>query len=208
MYWVWYEWPFCFWFLFSFKRGLNFFGNLPEKRNVTFTKPIGSIEWKKKKNPKQGCVCYLMVHLVSLSFSSNFFISQAKSLLSFYLLSQASHKFYCCYYSAIIFCVIEVLKVWFSSKFIVFCLPYWMIIINKQIGSPKNPSLLGLNVGGGVNVKLRLRRPNRDWDFFPFDQVLDTMLHELCHNAHGPHNASFYMLWDELRKVFLIFPFL
>ncbi|KAH1114664.1 hypothetical protein J1N35_008042 [Gossypium stocksii] len=26
------------------------------------------------------------------------------------------------------------------------------------------------------------------------------MLHELCHNAHGPHNASFYKLWDELRK--------
>ncbi|KAL9230003.1 hypothetical protein vseg_005406 [Gypsophila vaccaria] len=26
------------------------------------------------------------------------------------------------------------------------------------------------------------------------------MLHELCHNAHGPHNASFYKLWDQLRK--------
>ncbi|XWS11343.1 hypothetical protein CRYUN_Cryun38cG0075700 [Craigia yunnanensis] len=65
---------------------------------------------------------------------------------------------------------------------------------------PNNPALLGLNVGGGVHVKLRLRRPNRDWDFYPFDQVLDTMLHELCHNAHGPHNASFYKLWDELRK--------
>ncbi|XP_043690675.1 uncharacterized protein LOC122641486 isoform X2 [Telopea speciosissima] len=26
------------------------------------------------------------------------------------------------------------------------------------------------------------------------------MLHELCHNAHGPHNANFYKLWDELRK--------
>lgn len=65
---------------------------------------------------------------------------------------------------------------------------------------PNNPSLLGLNVGGGVQVKLRLRRPNRDWDFFPFDQILDTMLHELCHNAHGPHNASFYKLWDDLRK--------
>ncbi|MFQ6650420.1 hypothetical protein Gotur_022874, partial [Gossypium turneri] len=37
----------------------------------------------------------------------------------------------------------------------------------------------------GIHVKLRLRRPNRDWDFYPFDQVLDTMLHELCHNAHG-----------------------
>lgn len=65
---------------------------------------------------------------------------------------------------------------------------------------PKNPALLGLNVGGGIHVKLRLRKPNRDWDFYPFDKVLDTMLHELCHNAHGPHNASFYKLWDELRK--------
>ncbi|PON94046.1 WLM domain containing protein [Trema orientale] len=65
---------------------------------------------------------------------------------------------------------------------------------------PNNPSLLGLNVGNGIQVKLRLRRPNREWDFFPFDQILDTMLHELCHNAHGPHNANFYKLWDELRQ--------
>ncbi|OVA02173.1 zinc finger protein [Macleaya cordata] len=65
---------------------------------------------------------------------------------------------------------------------------------------PNNPALLGLNVGGGVQVKLRLRKPNRDWDFFPYDQILDTMLHELCHNVHGPHNASFYKLWDEIRK--------
>ncbi|KAK6947066.1 WLM domain [Dillenia turbinata] len=65
---------------------------------------------------------------------------------------------------------------------------------------PKNPALLGLNVGSGVEIKLRLRRPNRDWDFFPFDRILDTMLHELCHNVHGPHNASFYKLWDELRQ--------
>ncbi|CAH9099647.1 unnamed protein product [Cuscuta epithymum] len=65
---------------------------------------------------------------------------------------------------------------------------------------PKNPSLLGVNVGAGVNVKLRLRKPNRDEEFLPYDNVLDTMLHELCHNAHGPHNTSFYKLWDELRK--------
>ncbi|GAA0183541.1 protease [Lithospermum erythrorhizon] len=26
------------------------------------------------------------------------------------------------------------------------------------------------------------------------------MLHELCHNAHAPHNSSFYKLWDEIRK--------
>ncbi|CAM8985284.1 unnamed protein product [Rhodiola kirilowii] len=65
---------------------------------------------------------------------------------------------------------------------------------------PSNPSLMGLNVGGGVEVKLRLRRPNRDWDFLPYDQVLDTMLHELCHNDIGPHNADFYKLWDQIRK--------
>ncbi|KAK4575804.1 hypothetical protein RGQ29_026666 [Quercus rubra] len=75
----------------------------------------------------------------------------------------------------------------------------WRVKVLSEF-CPKNPALLGLNVGGGVHVKLRLRRPNRDWDFFPFDQVLDTMLHELCHNAHGPHNATFYKLWDELRK--------
>lgn len=65
---------------------------------------------------------------------------------------------------------------------------------------PKNPALLGLNVNHGVHVKLRLRRPNRDSEFYPFHQILDTMLHELCHNAHGPHNAVFYNLWDHLRK--------
>ncbi|XP_059666546.1 uncharacterized protein LOC132312267 [Cornus florida] len=75
----------------------------------------------------------------------------------------------------------------------------WRVKVLSEF-CPKNPALLGLNVGGGVHVKLRLRRANRDWDFFPFDQVLDTMLHELCHNVHGPHNANFYKLWDELRK--------
>lgn len=70
--------------------------------------------------------------------------------------------------------------------------------------SPANPSLLGINIGGGAEVKLRLRRPNREWDFFPYEQILDTMLHELCHNEYGPHNADFYKLWDEIRKVCLL----
>ncbi|KAF2305600.1 hypothetical protein GH714_006961 [Hevea brasiliensis] len=43
-------------------------------------------------------------------------------------------------------------------------------------GSPNNPALLGLNVGGGAHVKLRLRRPNRDWDFIPFDQECEELL--------------------------------
>ena len=63
-------------------------------------------------------------------------------------------------------------------------------------------------MGRGIHVKLRLRRPNRDGDFFPFNQVLDTMLHELCHNLISPHNANFYKLWDELRKVLRLCIFL
>ncbi|KAK2998334.1 hypothetical protein RJ639_024515 [Escallonia herrerae] len=65
---------------------------------------------------------------------------------------------------------------------------------------PGNPSPLGLNVGGGAEVKLRLRRQNNEWDFFPYNQILDTMLHELCHNEYGPHNSDFYNLLDEIRK--------
>ncbi|XP_022937195.1 DNA-dependent metalloprotease WSS1-like isoform X3 [Cucurbita moschata] len=75
----------------------------------------------------------------------------------------------------------------------------WRVKVLSEF-CPKNPALLGVNVGRGIHVKLRLRRPNRDGDFFPFNQVLDTMLHELCHNLHGPHNANFFKLWDGLRK--------
>ncbi|KAL8113616.1 DNA-dependent metalloprotease WSS1-like [Apium graveolens] len=65
---------------------------------------------------------------------------------------------------------------------------------------PANPGLLGLNVGGGAEVKIRLRSPFNELEFLPYNQILDTMLHELCHNVHGPHNADFYNLLDEIRK--------
>lgn len=64
---------------------------------------------------------------------------------------------------------------------------------------------MGLNVGGGSEVKLRLRWQDRDLEFLPYDQVVDTMLHELCHNEIAPHNADFYKLWDQIRKVFAFY---
>lgn len=94
-----------------------------------------------------------------------------------------------------------------GNYFCILCLVnflHWENDLTKSIlnvCSPKRTALLGLNVGAGIHVKLRLRRPNNDEEFYPYNEVLDTMLHELCHNAHGPHNASFYKLWDELRKV-------
>lgn len=74
----------------------------------------------------------------------------------------------------------------------------WKVTLLSEF-CPSNPSLLGLNIGGGAEIKLRLRKQNREWDFFPFENILDTMLHELCHNVHGPHNGEFYKLLDEIR---------
>lgn len=75
----------------------------------------------------------------------------------------------------------------------------WKVTLLSEF-CPSNPSLMGLNIGGGAEVKLRLRKPNNELDFFPYNQIVDTMLHELCHNEYGPHNAQFYNLLDEIRK--------
>ncbi|KAI3727397.1 hypothetical protein L1987_67211 [Smallanthus sonchifolius] len=75
----------------------------------------------------------------------------------------------------------------------------WKVNILSEFW-PSNPALLGLNVNGGQEVKLRLRTQYNELEFFPYHQILDTMLHELCHNQYGPHNADFYNLLDEIRK--------
>lgn len=75
----------------------------------------------------------------------------------------------------------------------------WKVHVLSEF-CPENPGLLGLNVGGGAEVKIRLRSPFNELEFLPYNQILDTMLHELCHNVHGPHNADFYNLLDEIRK--------
>lgn len=47
---------------------------------------------------------------------------------------------------------------------------------------------------------MRLRYPGDKNQFLPMEQVVDTMLHELAHNVHGPHDEKFHALWDQLRK--------
>lgn len=64
---------------------------------------------------------------------------------------------------------------------------------------PKNPNLLGLNVNRGQEIKIRLRPHHDENSFLPYEDLLGTMLHELTHNVHGPHNAAFYKLLDEIR---------
>lgn len=65
---------------------------------------------------------------------------------------------------------------------------------------PKSQNLLGLNVNRGLKILIRLRMPFNDRSFLPMSELIGTFLHELTHNVHGPHDAKFYKLLDELRQ--------
>ncbi|KAF4550430.1 DNA-dependent metalloprotease WSS1-like protein [Elsinoe fawcettii] len=65
---------------------------------------------------------------------------------------------------------------------------------------PEDPRLLGLNINHGHKICVRLRFSHRPSSFMPIEQCVDTMLHELSHIVHGPHDAKFHALWDELRS--------
>ncbi|KAH8431860.1 metalloendopeptidase WSS1 [Aspergillus melleus] len=64
---------------------------------------------------------------------------------------------------------------------------------------PRDRNLLGLNINGGQKICLRLRYASDQRQFLPIEHVVDTMLHELCHIVHGPHNQQFHALWNQLR---------
>lgn len=61
------------------------------------------------------------------------------------------------------------------------------------------PWVPGLNVNRGYKILLRLRYSGDRTQFLPIEQVVDTMLHELAHIVHGPHDGKFHALWDQLR---------
>ncbi|PTB65991.1 WLM-domain-containing protein [Trichoderma citrinoviride] len=64
---------------------------------------------------------------------------------------------------------------------------------------PNETNLLGLNVNRGMRICLRLRYPQDQNQFLATESIVDTMLHELCHIVHGPHDGRFHALWDQLR---------
>lgn len=70
---------------------------------------------------------------------------------------------------------------------------------------PKNPGLLGLNVNRGQKICLRLRSSTDSRWFLDRDEIIGTMLHELTHNWHGPHNNIFYKTLDELKDKYMEF---
>ncbi|SCM22994.1 metallopeptidase, putative [Plasmodium chabaudi adami] len=62
---------------------------------------------------------------------------------------------------------------------------------------PKNPNLLGLNIIGKSEIKIRLRK-KPGGEIFHFNDIMGTLLHELVHLVHRRHDKKFYALLDKL----------
>jgi len=65
---------------------------------------------------------------------------------------------------------------------------------------PDSPNLLGLNVNMGEKILVRLRHGRAHDQFLPEEDVIHTMLHELTHNVHGPHDQNFYNFLSRLEE--------
>jgi hypothetical protein len=57
--------------------------------------------------------------------------------------------------------------------------------------------LLGYNENMGARIYVKLRQD--DGSFHERDALMKTLLHELCHNVVGPHNAVFFALYADVR---------
>lgn len=70
---------------------------------------------------------------------------------------------------------------------------------------PRDRCLLGLNVNRGQKICLRLRSPTDNKWFLDRESIVGTMLHELTHNLHGPHDDRFYKTLDALKDKYYEF---
>ncbi|KAG6846042.1 hypothetical protein H0H87_006406 [Tephrocybe sp. NHM501043] len=68
---------------------------------------------------------------------------------------------------------------------------------------PENPNLLGWlieqDINGGQKICIRLRPAHTPDTFYDEDDLVQTMLHELTHNVHGPHDDKFYKFLSGLQ---------
>jgi len=58
--------------------------------------------------------------------------------------------------------------------------------------------LLGWNRNFGERIALRLRTDDFQ-SFRKYDSIINTLIHELTHNVHGPHDDKFWSLFNELK---------
>ncbi|KAI5847092.1 WLM domain-containing protein [Morchella snyderi] len=63
--------------------------------------------------------------------------------------------------------------------------------------------LTGLNIDRGRKICIRLRQPYSENTFLQLEDCVYTMLHELTHNLHGPHDAVFHACLKGLEDEYL-----
>lgn len=61
--------------------------------------------------------------------------------------------------------------------------------------------LLGWNRNFGERIALRLRTDDFQ-SFRKYDSIVNTLIHELTHNVHGPHDANFWSLFNSLKQIY------
>ncbi|KAI9778582.1 MAG: hypothetical protein M1839_007975 [Geoglossum umbratile] len=79
----------------------------------------------------------------------------------------------------------------------------WRVGLLQEFYPPVAPDgqhLLGLNENAGERISIRLREPFDKTQFLPRETIVETMLHELTHNVHGPHDEKFHALLQKLRE--------
>ncbi|EKM61412.1 uncharacterized protein PHACADRAFT_247978 [Phanerochaete carnosa HHB-10118-sp] len=74
----------------------------------------------------------------------------------------------------------------------------WVLPVLSEF-FPESPNLVALNINAGQKILLRLRPAHSPDAFYEEEDAVHTMLHELTHNVHGPHDEKFYKLLSELE---------
>ncbi|RPB10174.1 WLM-domain-containing protein [Morchella conica CCBAS932] len=68
---------------------------------------------------------------------------------------------------------------------------------------PAQHNLLGLNIDHGRKICIRLRQPYDENAFLELEDCVYTMLHELTHNLHGPHDEVFHAYLKGLEDEYI-----
>ncbi|KAH9929760.1 WLM domain-containing protein [Fomitopsis serialis] len=77
----------------------------------------------------------------------------------------------------------------------------WVLPVLSEF-FPESPNLVDIN--GGQKILLRLRPAHAPDTFYDEEDIVHTMLHELTHNVHGPHDEKFYKFLAGLEEEYAV----
>ncbi len=72
-------------------------------------------------------------------------------------------------------------------------------VVNDLIEFYPTDGKLGLCQMASHTTTISIKLRETPTTFYPFETLLDTLLHELCHIQIGGHTPEFYKLWNQLR---------